>query len=251
MPDSFPDHFSAVARGYARYRPTYPAQLFDWIAANAPARDAVWDCAAGSGQASLPLAHRFAHVYATDASATQLAEAPAHERITWSVAPAEASGLDPHSVDAVTVAQALHWFDLQRFWAEVRRVARPDAAFVAWSYGLLEFDDAELNWLLRDFHDNVVGPYWPIERGKVDAGYQGIDLPFERLTPPPIGMRAGWTLDHLTGYLRTWSATRRYIVEQGKDPVTSFADTLRIAWGDGPREVRWPLTILAGRVEAR
>jgi hypothetical protein len=189
----------------------------------APARDAVWDCAAGSGQASLPLADRFIHVYATDASATQLAEAPVHERITWSVAPAEASGLDPHTVDAVTVAQALHWFDLRRFWTEVR----------------------------RDFHDNVVGPYWPIERGKADAGYQGIDLPFARIEAPPIPMTANWTLDHLTGYLRTWSATRRYIVEQGKDPVTSFADTLRIAWGDGPREVRWPLTILAGRVEAR
>jgi SAM-dependent methyltransferase len=248
---SFPDHFSSVAQGYARYRPSYPADLFDWIAAIAPARDAAWDCGAGSGQASLPLADRFAHVYATDASATQLAEAPAHDRISWREAPAEASGIDSRAVDAVTVAQALHWFALDRFWAEVRRVARPDAVFVAWSYGILEFDDGRLNRMLLELHDNIVGPYWPIERGRVDARYQGIDLPFERIPPPPIRMEANWTLDRLAGYLRTWSATRRYIVARGTDPVTAFTEALRDIWGDTPRLVRWPLTILAGSIDAR
>ncbi|MGH7523008.1 MAG: class I SAM-dependent methyltransferase [Gemmatimonadales bacterium] len=221
------------------------------MAAVAPARDAAWDCGAGSGQASLPLADRFARIHATDASATQLAAAPVHERITWSVVPAESSGLEAHSVDAITVAQALHWFDLDRFWVEVRRVARPQAVFVAWSYGLLKFDDAHLDRLLLEFHDDGIGSYWPIERGKVDARYQGIDLPFARIEPPPIRMDASWTLDQLAGYLRTWSATRRYIVDRGTDPVTAFIEALRPRWGNAPRLVRWRLTILAGRIDAR
>ena len=216
----------------------------------APAHDAVWDCGAGSGQASLPLAGRFTRVYATDASETQIAEAPVHDRILWRVAPAEASGLDANSVDAVTVGQALHWFELDRFWAEVRRVARRQGVFVAWSYGLLEFDDAQLNRLLLEFHDQVVGPYWPIERGKVDARYQGIDLPFARIGTPPIRMDVSWTVDRLAGYLRTWSATRRYIVDRGSDPVTPFTETLGDFWGGAPRRVRWPFTILAGRIDA-
>ena len=185
---SFPDHFSAVAATYARYRPTYPVQLFDWIAGAAPARNTAWDCGGGSGQATLPLAERFASVVGTDASAEQLSQAPPHTRITWRVAPAEASGLDPLSMDAVTVAQALHWFDLTRFWAEVRRVVRPAGVVVAWSYGLFFLEETVITALLHDFHDNVVGPYWPIERGYVDARYQEIDFPFERLSPPAAGL---------------------------------------------------------------
>lgn len=245
---SFPDHFSAVAAAYARYRPTYPEQLFDWIAQVAPARVAAWDCGAGSGQATLALAERFDRVVGTDASGEQLRQAPEHSRITWRVAPAESSGLDPASMDAVTVAQALHWFDLPRFWTEVRRVLRPTGVIVAWSYGIPFLVDGAITSMLRDFHDNVVGPYWPIERGMVDARYQSIDLPFTRLNPPALDLRATWALDQLTGYLRSWSATRRYVQENGADPVTPFADDLRQLWGNGGREVIWPLTILAGRV---
>jgi SAM-dependent methyltransferase len=245
---SFPDHFSAVAATYARYRPTYPAQLFDWIADVAPARNAAWDCGAGSGQATVALAERFARVVATDASAEQLSQAPAHPRITWCVAPAEASGLDPLSMDAVTVAQALHWFDLPRFWREVRRVVRPSGVVAAWSYGTPFLTDTVVTGVLRDFHDNVVGPYWPIERGMVDTRYQTMDFPFDRLSSPGLDLRATWVLDELTGYLRSWSATRRYIEERGIDPVTAFSEALRRVWGNGSREVIWPLTILAGRV---
>ena len=249
--ESFPDHFSAIAATYARFRPTYPAQLFDWIAALAPAHDSAWDCGAGSGQATLALATRFEHVVGTDASAEQIAQAPAHPGVTWRVAPAEESGLDATSMDAVTVAQALHWFDLPRFWIEVRRVLRPDGIIVAWSYGIPFLDADAITRVLREFHDHVVGPYWPIERGYVDAGYQSIDFPFARLAPPALDLRVTWTLEQLAGYLRSWSATRRYIEKKGTDPVTSLSETLRDAWGAGSREVIWPLTILAGRVSRR
>jgi SAM-dependent methyltransferase len=150
-------------------------------------------------------------------------------------------------MDAVTIAQALHWFDLPRFWSEVRRVVRPGGAVVAWSYGAPFLAETVITPILRNFHDNVVGPYWPIERGMVDVRYQTMDFPFARLNPPPLDLRATWTLDQLAGYLRSWSATRRYIEKNGTDPVTAFGETLRDVWGDGSREVIWPLTILAGR----
>jgi SAM-dependent methyltransferase len=244
---SFPDHFSAVAASYARYRPTYPAELFDWIAELAPARTAAWDCACGSGQATLPLADRFQSVIGTDASAEQLALAPAHPRITWRVAAAEVSGLPDTSVDAITVAQALHWFDLERFWVEIRRVARPGGAVVAWSYGIAFLEDPEISGILRHFHDEVVGPYWPIERGHVDVRYQTIAFPLVRVAPPDLDLTASWTLDRMMGYLRTWSAVRRYIQANGTDPVTPLSATLGPIWGGHERAVTWPLTILAGR----
>ena len=245
---SFPDHFSAVAASYARFRPKYPTELFDWIAATAPARGAAWDCGCGNGQATIPLAGRFERVIATDPSAEQVAQAPLHPGISWRVAPAEASGLDSLSVDVVVVAQALHWFDLTRFWAEARRVVRPGGLVVAWSYGVPFLDDKPLTGALRRLHDDIVGPYWPKERGHVDQGYHGIEFPFERLTPPPFDMREHWSIEDLAGYLGTWSATRRYVTANGSDPIAPFIVGIREAWGTRQRDVRWPLTVLAGVV---
>src|SRR5687768_7980730 len=135
MQSSFADHFSGVASGYATFRPRYPTALFDWLATVAPARDTAWDCAAGSGQATLALAERFGRVIATDASDAQLGSAPAHPRVEYRVATADVSGLPPASVDLVTVAQAVHWFDFDRFYDEVRRVARPGGIVAVWCYG--------------------------------------------------------------------------------------------------------------------
>jgi SAM-dependent methyltransferase len=245
---TFPDHFSSIAASYARYRPTYPAALFDWIATTAPSRGSAWDCACGSGQATIPLAERFDHVTGTDASAEQLREAPPHPRITWRVAAAESSGLPDHAFDAVTVGQALHWFDLPRFWPEVQRVLAGRGIFVAWSYGLAILEDPSTSDQLLHFHDDVVGEYWPKERGHVDQGYRRIALPFEPIEAPPIEMSAAWTIDQFLGYLRTWSAVRRYIEANRADPVERFGAPLRRDWGDAPRTIHWPLTIVAGRV---
>ena len=246
--NSFPDHFSAVAANYARFRPTYPTTLFDWIALTAPALGAVWDCGCGNGQATLPLAERFERVMATDPSAEQIGQAPVHPRVSWSVAPAEASGLDALSADVVVVAQALHWFDLPRFWPEVKRVVRPAGLMVAWSYGIPFVDDAAITADLRRLHDDIVGPFWPTGRGQVAEGYRSVSLPFERLTPPSFDMREPWTIAELAGYLGTWSATQRYVAANGSDPVAPFIDGLKASWGRGRRDVRWPLTVLAGRL---
>ncbi|MEO5799184.1 MAG: class I SAM-dependent methyltransferase, partial [Gemmatimonadales bacterium] len=168
---AFPDHFSPVAAGYAAFRPTYPSALFDWIATQAPARTAVWDCACGNGQATGPLAERFDLVIATDGSAEQLSHAPPIPRTIWKHATAEANGLPDASVDAVVIAQALHWFDLDRFWPEVRRVVRPGGLVVAWCYGPTRLPDPALNAVVHSLYEDVLGEWWSANRRHIDAGY--------------------------------------------------------------------------------
>ena len=120
MKPTFHDHFSGVANRYVDFRPHYPAELFDYVATLVPRTSLVWDCACGNGQATLDLAQRFERVIATDASREQIASAMPHPKVEFRVAPAEQSGLPDESVGLITVAQALHWFDLERFYAEAK-----------------------------------------------------------------------------------------------------------------------------------
>lgn len=249
MATGFSDHFATVATHYAESRPTYPPELFDWLASQCHERQLAWDCGAGSGQASGELAHHFAHVIATDASASQIACAVPLATVEYRVASAEDSGLPDASVDLLTVAQALHWFDLERFFAEARRVLKPGGVFAAWTYGVLHVDGAEIDACVQRFYHEVVGPYWPSERHHVEAGYRTITMPFTPLTAPTFGMRLNWNLGQLLGYLRSWSATAAYIKAQGHDPVDDLAEELSPLWGDPKRGllVDWPLSMLVGR----
>lgn len=245
---SFKDHFSAQAPDYARYRPAYPAELFAWLAAQAPARDAAWDCGTGSGQAALGLAPHFEHVIATDPSASQLDNAPPHPRVEYRTARAEASGLQAASVDLVTVAQAIHWFDLDRFFAEARRVLKPGGLLAVWTYTLLDIAP-EIDTLVSDYYHNIIGPYWPPERRMVDDGYRSLPFPFEEIAAPAFEIRIEWTLQELLGYLRTWSATQRCLKARGIDPCLELAGRLEPLWprSGKRRSVRWPLHLRAGR----
>jgi SAM-dependent methyltransferase len=244
---TFQDHFSARAEQYAACRPGYPAELFAFLADVAPDRRLAWDCATGSGQAALGLAEHFARVVATDASASQIAHAEPHARVAYHVAPAEASGLTDASVDLVTVAQALHWFDVDAFHAEARRVLVPGGVVAVWSYGGVTFDEPAIAALVRRFARETVGPYWPPERRLVDDGYRTIAFPFAELAAPSFTLAQRWTLVELAGYLRTWSATARYVAAHGHDPVDALEAALREPWGDATRTVRWPLALRVGR----
>lgn len=245
MPD-FKDHFSGHARAYGAYRPHYPAALYDWIASLVPEGGRAWDCATGNGQAACALAEHF-DVVATDASAQQIAAATPHPRVRYTVAPAEASGLDAHSVDLVTVAQALHWFDVPAFAAEVERVLRPSGLVVAWCYALFSFQ-AEVDGPIASLYHDEVGPYWPPERDHVEAGYQTLPWPWETLAVPDLAIEVEWTLEQTLGYLRTWSASRRYLADRGQDPVERLEPSLRAAWGSADRRrARFPLSVLASR----
>lgn len=246
---SFHDHFSAFARRYADFRPHYPAELFDYFATLVPRSSTVWDCAAGNGQATYDLAERFERVIATDASAEQITSARPHAKIEFRVAPAEDSGLADRSVDLVTVAQAVHWFDFKRFYAEVRRVLRPGGVLAVWTYGINEMENAAINKIVQDYYSNVVGPYWPPERKLVEEGYRTIPFPFAEITPPNFRMEAQWTLEQFLGYFSTWSATNRFIKASGRNPLEALSFALAREWGDPdlPRPITWPLSLRIGR----
>jgi SAM-dependent methyltransferase len=249
MTAEFSDHFSSVAEAYAAARPTYPPALFDHLAALAPSRAHAWDCAAGNGQATLALAARFARVTATDASAAQLAQAPRHPGITYRTGLAQESGLPDGSVDLITVAQALHWIDLPKFYQEVGRVLVADGILAVWCYGLQRLDDEAVDVPLIHFYSSVVGPYWAPERKLVETGYRTVPFPFEELEAPAFEMAHEWLLPELLAYLRTWSATCAFVKARGFDPVTALADELGAGWGpaDRRRRVRWPLSLRIGR----
>src|ERR1043166_7452409 len=161
MTSPFQDHFSGHAADYRAFRPTYPPELFAFLAALAPARELAWDCGTGSGQAAVPLAAHFARVFATDASAEQLANAERHPKVEYVVAPAEKCPLPDASADLVPVAPALHWFDHDRFYAEVRRVAKPGALFAATCYYKPSVN-SEVDPVLRRWED-FIRPYWTPE----------------------------------------------------------------------------------------
>ncbi len=245
---TFRDHFSGQARAYAQFRPQYPKELFAWLAGLLTERKLAWDCATGSGQAAVALADCFAQVIATDASAEQIRNAMPNERVEYRVAAAEASGLASDSCDLITVAQALHWFDPEAFYGEAARVLKTEGVLAIWSYTFLEVDSA-VNAIVNHFYEATVGPYWPPERTLVENGYRDLSFPFPEMEVPLFSLAAEWTLADLLGYLRTWSASQRYLREKGNDPVSTIEDDLRRVWSDPDeaRTVRWPLVFRVGR----
>src|SRR5581483_12097436 len=150
-------------------------------------------------------------VIATDASEKQIASARPHPNAEYRVALAERSGLETGSIGLITVAQALHWFDLPLFYEETRRVLSPGGLFAAWAYGINEVEGDEVNRLVQEFYGETVGPYWPPERKLVEEGYRGLPFPFDEFAPPKFRMETRWTLAQLIGYFSTWSATNRFI----------------------------------------
>jgi len=244
---TFKDHFSSLAAQYAEFRPRYPGALFDFLAKTSPARTRAWDCACGNGQATLDLAERFESVIATDASAQQIAAAKPHPRVTYAVARAEQSGIASDSIDLVTVAQALHWFDRGTFYDEVKRVLHAGGVLAVWTYGMPRLNDSNLDRILQTYYAETVGPYWPPERRYVEDGYRSIVFPFTEITAPSLSMREQWTLPQFLGYLRSWSSTGRYVDAHGEDPVIAVGEQFGRLWGERARAVSWPLSLRLGR----
>ena len=247
----FKDHFSKQAADYAKFRPTYPQELFDYLGNIAASRHLAWDCGTGNGQAAVGLASVFDRVIATDASGKQILNAQPHERVEYRVASAENSEIKSGSLDLIMVAQALHWLDLERFYTEARRVLKPDGVLAASAYNLLTIEPAVDDVVNRYYHE-VVGPFWPPERKLVEQ-FADLAFPFQEIDPPKFAMTAHWNLDHLIGYLRTWSSTQRFIAAKGSGPMEQIIGELRSAWRD-PKHIRkviWPLTLRVGVSHSR
>ena len=243
---SFKDHFSAQAADYAKFRPGYPRELFDYLVSIAPRRQLAWDCGTGNGQAAVGLALVFDRVIATDASERQITNAESHERVEYHVAPAEDSGIESETLDLIVVAQALHWFDLDRFYAEARRVLTVNGVLAASAYNLLHIEPT-IDEVVNRYYDEVVGLFWPPERKLVEQ-FAKLPFPFHVIDPPKFEMTAHWNLNHLLGYLRTWSSTQRFIAANQRDPLDEIANELHAGWGNAKqtRRVVWPLTLRIG-----
>jgi SAM-dependent methyltransferase len=245
-PPVFKDHFSGQSDAYQKYRPDYPPALFEWLAAQAPARRLAIDVATGNGQAAVALAPFFDRVIATEPSAAQLREARAHPHVEYRQEAAEAIAVASGAADLLTAAQAAHWFDWPRFCVEATRVLRPGGVLAIWSYGNCHVGP-DIDRLVGDFSRDVVGPYWPRERRHVDEAYRDLVLPFPLIGAPEFEMQTHWDAAAMLGYLDTWSAVRRCRARTGRDPLRLLAGPLTQAWGDGTRCMRWPLTLRAGR----
>ena len=185
-----------------------------------------------------------------DASAGKLAAASPHLRFHHRLAAAEISGLETDSLDLATVAQALHWFDRPRFFAEVERVLRPGGVLAIWSYCIPHLEGDKADGHLQHFYADIVGPYWPAEKTLVENGYRDLVLPFESLQAPAFAMDIAWSLEHVLGYCSSWSASARYREALGSDPIDHLRQALPAAWGEAetPRRLQWPLTIKASRL---
>lgn len=249
---AFVDLFSDGSRQYAAARPTYPDALFDFVASQAPGRRRAWDCGTGNGQAAVSLARRFDEVAATDPSGEQIRHAQQAANIVYSVQPAEHTSFAAASFDAICVAQALHWFRLDAFFEEARRVARPGALLAAWGYSWFtvspEFDATFRRVIL----DRISG-YWAPNNRLLWNAYTEVDLPFERLPTPDFTMTMEWTLAQLLAYVGTWSAVRQCVANEGRSFLDAAGAELAASWGaaEASRRVTMPLHVVAGRVHSQ
>jgi ubiquinone/menaquinone biosynthesis C-methylase UbiE len=242
----FEDHFSKQSQLYAQHRPKYPEEIYAYLASIAPGTSLAWDCGTGNGQAAVGLAQYFTRVYATDASAEQIARAQAHEKVEYHVEPAEHVSLGDSCVDLVTVAVAIHWFNFDEFYREARRVLRPGGILAAWTYSFTEISP-EIDALVRRYYYDVLKGFWPERIHFLEEKYETLPFPFEEITPPSFAMERQWDLDQYAGFLDSWSATQRYKEQEGHHPLEVIWDEMSAAWGDQPRRVSWPLYFRIGR----
>ncbi|MEO8025117.1 MAG: class I SAM-dependent methyltransferase [Bryobacteraceae bacterium] len=244
----FQDYFSGHAADYAKYRPDYPRALFEWLAKQAPSRDVAVDCATGNGQAARGLAEFFGRVEALDASADQIANGEGPPNVHFGVAVAESTGLPDQSADLITIAQAFHWLDHPRVYAEARRVLRPGGILAAFGYARFVAEEPVMT-IARDLLWKPLERYWPPERRLVETGYRTIEFPFDELQAPDVAISLDWTLEDLLAYVSTWSATKNYLRHSDGSLLTQFADQLVASWPDGVRrQITMPIFVRAGRV---
>lgn len=242
------DNFSTQSTLYARYRPAYPQELYDFILKQVPAKEAAWDCGTGNGQAAKQLAVSFEKVFATDISQKQIDNAVQLPAIYYSVQPAEQTDFPDNSFDLIIVAQALHWFRFDDFYKEVKRVGKANSFFSAWTYSLLKVTK-EIDALIEHHHYTTLHNFWDKERKYVDEEYKKIPFPFKRIKTPVFHIESDWTMDELEGYLNTWSALQKFIAVKNYNPVNELIEKIRPFWKTEKMKVVFPIHVLAGVIE--
>lgn len=245
---NFEDHFSELASTYSKYRPTYPPKLFEYLSGCSIEHKQVWDCGTGNGQAAISLAEYFDNVIATDASKEQLEQAPIHPKIIFKNEPAEKVSLAEKSTDLVTVAAAVHWFNFEKFYTEVKRVLKPEGIIAVWGYHLFTITPT-IDKLLIKYYKEILNNYWPEQFRYVDTRYSDLPFPFEELTPPEFKMITEWNLDQVAGFLSSWSGSKIFHQNKGYHPLKEIWDELLLAWGDDKEKhlINWPLYMRIGK----
>jgi SAM-dependent methyltransferase len=248
MSTSFTDNFSKQSAAYQKYRPTYPTKLFSFLSSLTTEHELAWDCGTGNGQSAIGLADFYKSVYATDPSEQQIKYAMPNPQIVYKVEQAEICGLPDHSADLITIAQALHWFDFDKFYREVKRVLKPDGIIAAWTYGL-PLISPEIDKVIRHFHDHVVGEFWQAENRLVEKEYTTIPFPFKSIPAPDFTMKKDLTLLDLLGLITSWSAVQKFKDQKGLDPVAGLKAELSERWRnpENQKTVTWNIILKVGQ----
>lgn len=236
------DNFSLQSAGYAQFRPGYPPEMFDFLFAHCRHFDLAWDCATGNGQIASVLAERFKRVEASDISENQLKNAIQKPNLYYQLGAAESPSFPEHHFDLVTVGQAAHWFNFEKFYPAVQRVLKPGGLLALVGYNLLRID-APTEALIDHFYRQTLDGCWDAERDLVEAAYQTIPFPFDEIVFPEMATEYAWTVDQLLGYLGTWSAVQHFIRKNGHHPFENgFASEIKALWPEGEiRKVRFPI----------
>lgn len=241
------DLFSSNSFYYKQARPNYSIQIVKEILKHVAERNFAWDCGAGSGQFTQLLAPYFNHVMATDISEAQLQQAPYFENISYQVQAAEQTSIAANSIDLITVAQAIHWFDFDAFYKEVKRVLKPQGVFAAIGYGLIEVQDAAINSLVQQLYFETLNGYWDAERRYIDELYQTIPFPFNEQAVPELRLQYQWSPQQLLSYLKTWSALKHYLDKNDHEPLQRISEVLQTAPDN--LDVTFPVLLRVGTAE--
>jgi hypothetical protein len=242
------DNFSHNPSGYATYRPSYPDAIFQELPKLIPSTSRAWDVGTGNGQVAVKLSAFMNHVEATDISAAQMSKATLSSKISYSVQPAEKTNFEDDTFDLITIGQAIHWFDFDKYYAEVYRVAKDQAIIEAIGYDLIKINPA-VDKIIDHLYSGILKDYWDPERKYIDDQYRTIPFPFEEIPLPNDPIKVNWTLDHLIGFLNTWSALKHYRTKKNDNPLDSIKSDLREAWGKNESKLcNFPIISRAGKI---
>jgi ubiquinone/menaquinone biosynthesis C-methylase UbiE len=240
---SVKDLFSERSDQYAQYRPGYPEKLFHFLASLSKNQARALDCATGNGQVAVGLSKYFHDVYAIDISSEQLRYANREPNIIYSVQRAEKTAFPSGYFDLITVAQALHWFDLSSFYVEASRCLTKDGVLAIWAYSTFSSTNPEIDKYIDELYNGRLMGYWDEARNMVENGYADISPKgFQELSASSeFTMYVHWNLHQLYGYLSTWSAVKKYIRHTGKDPVKKLMDQMESSEFTSPLTFHFPI----------
>lgn len=243
--------FSYDSSKYTHYRPQYPDGLFEYLRTLLDDKKGlVLDCGAGSGQGTQGLSRYFAYVIATDLSFELLAQAPSLQNVLYVQSSAEHLAIRSRSLSLICVAQALHWFSLDNFYGEAKRVLKSNGVIAAWCYNQAIIEPS-IDQVIRKVYQKMSSAQNPSqERQYLYEHYQTILFPFKRIITPFFNIEMSWNLIQLLGYISTWPSLLEFQKRFGVNLLNEVKEELFSAWGDPicQKQITWPLNLLVGRL---